>query len=629
VSLQHQVQRRWGAPVAIVAIAVLAAVVVLLFARDHADLTGERQARGAAADAVGPVGDAMRTAMTDATSSATSGATSDVGTTSKRVAFADSATAGVSTVVATRARDSGIPVLEDSGEGLVVVATYDTSSPPTTVEERRAHATGLRVSPLGLKETLDALRPSRGGISLAGPQQTIESLPGRRPAGAPAYSVKLQPGPVQVWTLTVWTHSPSLSALAWLAALAIVIAGVGAALWLVRRQERSVRSQQELLRLQEASATTAALATVAQHSLDLADLLPALTSELAAALGIEGLSLGAPVPEGERQFFAWGRTPAAVQASSMLPAQVRAGDSLCLILGRGGRTIARLRVVAGRDLDDHDLSALGAATEVLTSALANAEAFAQQGELLDRMRSVDELKTVFLATASHELRTPVSAITGYAQLLASNWDSLTSEEARMYAGQVDNNAQRLGALVEDLLDFSRLERGAGVVGADSVLDLGEVVARILEEQPDLAPDHQVLHQTTPGLAVAGALQAVERVVSNLVGNAAKYSPAGTVIRVSVTEHDGRAELAVDDEGPGVPPVEREQIFTRFFRGRGDSVIATRGAGLGLAIVSEFAATMGGQVSVTAADTGGARFVVSYPLAGSPETSVEGASDVHA
>ena len=118
-------------------------------------------------------------------------------------------------------------------------------------------------------------------------------------------------------------------------------------------------------------------------------------------------------------------------------------------------------------------------------------------------------------------------------------------------------------------------------------------------------------------------------MSNLVGNAAKYSPAGTAIRVSVTERRGRAELAVDDEGPGVPPAEREQVFTRFFRGRGDSVVATRGAGLGLAIVSEFAATMGGQVSVTSADGGGARFVVSYPLAGSPEVSVEGAADVHA
>ncbi len=110
------------------------------------------------------------------------------------------------------------------------------------------------------------------------------------------------------------------------------------------------------MRLQEASATTAAVATVAQHSLDLADLLPALTNELATALGLHGLSLGAPTPGGERQFFAWGVPPAAGRRLlRCCPPCCRAGETLCLILGRGGRTIARLRVVAGRDLDGHDL----------------------------------------------------------------------------------------------------------------------------------------------------------------------------------------------------------------------------------------------------------------------------------
>jgi signal transduction histidine kinase len=606
-------------PTAIVVIALLAAVAVVLVARDQSGLKAERDARAAAADAIAPVADALRTKMSTAASGSVAG--------SKQVGLAVSTSAGVSSAIAIRARDSGKPVLADSGDGVVVVATYDTPAPPVTVEERRQHVTGLRVVPLDLGPTLNAQKPSGGGISLAGPERTVQSLPGSRPSDRATYAVSLAPGPAPEWTLTLWATSPPISAPVWLAVLGILVAGVGAAWWLARRDDRSSRSQQELRRLQEASATTAALATVGQHSLDLADLLPALATELAAALGLQGLSLGAPTADGERQFFAWGVAPASVPASSVLPAELLAGETLCLILGQGGRTVARLRVVAGRDLDGHDLTALGAVTEVLTSALANAESFAQQRDLLERMRSVDELKTVFLATASHELRTPVSAITGYAQLLATSWDSLSSEEARRYAEQVDSNAQRLGALVEDLLDFSRLERGAGVVTADSVVDLGEVVTRILDEQRDLAPDHQVQLQTVHGLGVAGSLQAVERVVSNLVGNAGKYSPAGTVIRVFVTENRGRAELAVDDEGPGVPPAEREQVFTRFFRGRGDSVVATRGAGLGLAIVSEFAATMGGQVSVTSAESGGARFVVSYPLAGFPETSLEGASDV--
>ena len=380
---------------AIVLIALLAAVAVILVARDHAGLEAELEARAAAADAVAPVAEALRNEMNAAAAGTVAG--------SKQVALADSSAGHVSSATATRARDTGTTLLEDSGEGVVVVATYDTSSAPASVEERRKHVTGLRVVPLDLGPTLSALRPSRGGIVLAGPNRTVRSLPGPQPSGRATYVVKLRPEAARDWTLTLWVAAPAVPVPVWLAALGILVAGVGAAVWLVRRDERSRRSQQELVRLQRASATTAALATVSQHSLELADLLPALTTELATALGLQGLSLEAPTPDGERQFFAWGVAPSNVPPASMLPTGVLAGETLCLILGRGGRTVARLRVVAGRDLDRHDLGALGAATEVLTSALANAETFAQQRDLLDRMRSVDELKTVFLATASHEL----------------------------------------------------------------------------------------------------------------------------------------------------------------------------------------------------------------------------------
>ena len=145
-----------------------------------------------------------------------------------------------------------------------------------------------------------------------------------------------------------------------------------------------------------------------------------------------------------------------------------------------------------------------------------------------------------------------------------------------------------------------------------MLDLGAEVQAVLDADIDLTPDHQLLAGLEPGVLVSGSRLAVERVLVNLVGNAAKYSPAGTTIRVRV-EGGEAAHLIVDDEGPGVPEDEREQIFSRFFRGKGDEVIRTRGAGLGLAIVTEFAASMHGQVSIDSAPTGGTRFQVTYPL----------------
>ena len=143
------------------------------------------------------------------------------------------------------------------------------------------------------------------------------------------------------------------------------------------------------------------------------------------------------------------------------------------------------------------------------------------------------------------------------------------------------------------------------------------MTQVLEAHSDLAPNHQIVTHAPPGLRVVGTEHAVERVLTNFVGNAGKYSPAGTTIRVRVQDRDGRVELLVDDEGPGVPPAEREQVFSRFFRGGGDAVVNTRGAGLGLAIVREFAQSMRGQVSVEEAPTGGARFIASFPAAEEP------------
>jgi signal transduction histidine kinase len=229
------------------------------------------------------------------------------------------------------------------------------------------------------------------------------------------------------------------------------------------------------------------------------------------------------------------------------------------------------------------------------------------------MRELDDLKTVFVATASHELRTPVAAVIGYANLLVENWDDLDSESGLLYAQRVENNARRLAALVENLLDFSRLERTSFQSAENELLDLGREVQAVMETQSDLIPDHVLDVEVQPRLMVLGSRLAIDRVVTNLVGNAAKYSPAGSAIRVRVTGGDGTARLVVDDEGPGVPEQEREQIFSRFFRGKGDEVTRTRGAGLGLSIVTEFASSMGGSISLTAAPSGGSRFEVAFPL----------------
>jgi len=266
-----------------------------------------------------------------------------------------------------------------------------------------------------------------------------------------------------------------------------------------------------------------------------------------------------------------------------------------------------------RDLDELDLITLTGAAETISSAVANAEAYAYQRAMITRMRGLDDLKTVFVATASHELRTPVAAVIGYANELVENWHTLDPQTGLLYAQRVNTNARRLADLVEHLLDFSRLEQGGSYRGERLLLDLGDEVTGVVEGLRELIPDHDLQLKAQPGLVVSGSKLAVERVVSNLVGNAAKYSPAGSTIRVRVEGDGAVGRLIVDDEGPGVPEQEREQVFSRFFRGKGDAVIRTQGAGLGLSIVTEFASSMGGEVRTGVAPTGGARFEVTYPL----------------
>jgi signal transduction histidine kinase len=289
------------------------------------------------------------------------------------------------------------------------------------------------------------------------------------------------------------------------------------------------------------------------------------------------------------------------------------GETFALSLARGGRVLGVLRVLAGSALNETDLRALATASELLGSTLANAEAFAQQQGVVERMQSLDELKTVFLATASHELRTPVAAIVGFSTLVLDQWGKADPEQARPYLDRVLANARSLEALTEQLLDFSRLERGMKPAIGE-LLDLSATTRRVLEEQPELTTAHQLQLELAPGCFVRGSEAAVNRIVTNLVGNAAKYSPAGTRITVAVASDDQRTCLTVDDEGSGVAEADRERIFTRFYRGRGDAVTGTRGTGVGLAIVAEFAASMSGSVVVEQAPSGGARFRVTFPAA---------------
>jgi len=237
-------------------------------------------------------------------------------------------------------------------------------------------------------------------------------------------------------------------------------------------------------------------------------------------------------------------------------------------------------------------------------------------ELADLTRSFNAMATeletargherAFLLSISHDLRTPLTSIKGYAEAIADG--TVEGRDDRIRAAQViEAEARRLERLVADLLDLARLDSHQfsltpRPVDARAVID--ETVAGF---QPS-ARDFGVTLRITDGEAVPADLdpERLAQVVANLVENALKY--AASTVEVDVARRDGAVVIHVDDDGPGIPVDERERVFERLYTAR-ESAGRSVGTGIGLAIVRELASTMGGTASCEDGPHGGARFVV--------------------
>jgi len=590
---------RWALYWRSVVVAVFAVVVsigVMVKAREHVEIEDQRDSGRVAAQAVLPVVRAIESQV-DAATGAGAGVT--------QVGVDDPD--GPSAAAAALARDTGRPVLDEVRGGVVVTPRYDPAD-AATVAARREALVGFSLTPLDLTSTLAPLGGDEKRVVVSGPTRRVASV-GSAPDDGVGSAIDLEEPGAPGWTVEAVVPRGDLPPRAWLVSMAILLGGLAVSGTMARQSRRGAAQHQEDQRRQRAESTISELASVAQHSLDLAEVLPASFAVLESSLDLEGVAL---LTTGGRPTFVWRDAPADDETAHPFEAPAPAGCCLDIPLSRGGRSLGVLRVRPGRELDDLDLGTLSAAAETLSSAIANADAYAHQRAMITRMRSLDDLKTVFVATASHELRTPVAAVIGYANMLVENWDDLDAETGLLYAQRVDTNARRLADLVEHLLDFSRLEQGGSYRGEKVRIDLGDEVTELVLGLRDLIQDHDLQLLVQPGQVVSGSKLAVERVLTNLVGNAAKYSPAGSTISVTVQGEGDTVRLIVDDEGPGVPEQEREQVFSRFFRGGGEEVVRTRGAGLGLSIVTEFASSMGGEVTTGVAPSGGARFEVAYP-----------------
>ena len=220
----------------------------------------------------------------------------------------------------------------------------------------------------------------------------------------------------------------------------------------------------------------------------------------------------------------------------------------------------------------------------------------------ERLRTEDEVKTTFLHAVSHDLRTPLAAILGLAVTLEREDLTLEPRESRDLAHRIAQNARRLDRMVGDFLDFERLARGVAEPNYTAV-DVGALLREIVASN-ELVSDRTLSLEIVPANVRADAGM-LERIVENLLGNTAKHTPATARIWVRIEPWDDGVELVVEDDGPGVPDIDKERIFEPFRQG---SASAT-GSGVGLALVARFAEMHDGRAWVQDRPGGGASFHV--------------------
>jgi PAS domain S-box-containing protein len=249
---------------------------------------------------------------------------------------------------------------------------------------------------------------------------------------------------------------------------------------------------------------------------------------------------------------------------------------------------------------------------------------------ITRFREADVLKETFISVVSHELKTPVSIIKGYAETLSRAEARRNPALVEEMLGAIVEESDRLAQLVDDLLDASRLQADGLPFREVSDVDLRMIAERVVERYRLRAPQHDLILDFSADFPdVTGDPQRLEQVLDNLVSNAIKYSPGGGEVRISGDASPAEVTLTVSDEGVGVPLEEQERIFDRFYRLESPETRAVSGTGLGLYLTRTIVQAHGGRVWVESVPGQGSTFYVVLPRQtglvlwrGAPETEVD-------
>ena len=236
---------------------------------------------------------------------------------------------------------------------------------------------------------------------------------------------------------------------------------------------------------------------------------------------------------------------------------------------------------------------------------------------ISREKMVEKMKTEFVSIAAHQLRTPISAIKWTLRMILDGDLGPINDEQREFLDKTYKSNERMINLINDLLNVTRIEEGRQVYNP-VVADIEEVIRGLVSNYEDMARQknlHLTFEKAVPVIpTVKIDLEKIKLVVSNLVENALKYTPAGGKIFVTLGEEDGNAMVEVADTGIGIPAEQQDRIFTKYFRSANAIKAETEGTGLGLFIAKNIVEAHGGEIRFVSEPGRGTKFSFILPPA---------------
>ncbi|MGA7270690.1 MAG: ATP-binding protein [Acidimicrobiia bacterium] len=279
----------------------------------------------------------------------------------------------------------------------------------------------------------------------------------------------------------------------------------------------------------------------------------------------------------------------------------------------GSRVLGVLSIQSYRPglFDGEDVDLMVQVGRQLAAAISSSRRIARIQRRLRQLDRTQRQRTDFLVGVAHDMRSPLAGIIGFARILEELDVVMSDPLAKEAVEFIASESQRLSELVGELVDLGRVDLGETSLDLEP-LDLRAAAGRAVETVEARFPSHRFVVRATESVPVMGDLLRLERIMVNLIENAAIHGPVGGLVTVEVSRSNGEGILAVSDRGQGVPPGERERIFERFVRLDGSSA----GSGIGLYLVRALVEAHGGTIEAGDAPGGGARFVVRLPV-GSP------------